>query len=174
MHAGHYIGRCHHIHLLAWKAGTESGSNLLEESEVLGIGQIYFDEDLNTAVNLLPPYNSTSTDFTTNEEDGTFQTSNSTAFDPIVYYTKVGETLSDGIFAWITIGVDLQDTVPAESHSTLTSSSLSSASDGDASSAADTESPVGSGDTSDAYTEGLGVLAPAVAAMLGAAAVLAV
>lgn len=59
----------------------------------------------------------------------------------MVYYTKVGETLSDGIFAWITIGVDLEASVGAQAASTVATGS-----------AAETNSSTESQDSSTTHT----------------------
>lgn len=82
--------------------GTISG---LYASSSSHVGQIFFDQDLITEVEKTAPYSTNTQELTTNAEDSILSEEADT-IDPVMEYVYIGDSVSDGIFAWITIGVD--------------------------------------------------------------------
>ncbi|KAJ5205322.1 Intradiol ring-cleavage dioxygenase core [Penicillium cf. griseofulvum] len=112
---GHYTGRTTHIHVLTHPAsetellpnGTISGLYTTHSSHV---GQVFFDQDLISAVEEVAPYSSNTQSLTTNVNDGILGQELDT-IDPLMQYIYLGDNVSDGIFAWISVGIDsIQDT----------------------------------------------------------------
>lgn len=69
------------------------------------VGQIFFDQDLISNVDLLTPYNENTGVLTLNSDDNILASEANTT-DPFVEYVLLGEKLEDGILAWISIGID--------------------------------------------------------------------
>ncbi|CDM37322.1 hypothetical protein DTO013E5_7556 [Penicillium roqueforti] len=112
---GHYTGRATHIHVLAHPAnetrvlanGTISGLYTTHSSHV---GQIFFDQDLITAADEVAPYSTNTQEVTTNADDSILG-EELDVIDPFMEYIYLGDDISEGIFAWITVGLDpTQDT----------------------------------------------------------------
>lgn len=102
---GHYTGRTPHIHVLA-----HLNASLLENATISGgtighVGQLFFDQDLITQVEATAPYNTNTQNLTLNSEDSIMEQESSDV-DPVVEYVMLGDSLSDGIFAWIAFGMD--------------------------------------------------------------------
>ncbi|KAH7320576.1 putative extracellular dioxygenase [Stachybotrys elegans] len=85
---GHYVGRATHIHIMSSH-----------------VGQAFFDQDLIEAVDSLEPYTSNTGELTTNEEDSILS-EEAVDVDPFFYYTYLGNSLSDGLFAWVAFGIN--------------------------------------------------------------------
>ncbi|KAJ5201158.1 Intradiol ring-cleavage dioxygenase core [Penicillium cf. viridicatum] len=107
---GHYTGRATHIHVLTHPAnetqvlanGTLSG---LYSSYSSHVGQIFFDQDLISAADEISPYSSNTQEVTLNSDDSILGEELDT-IDPFMEYVYLGDDLSDGIFAWISVGMD--------------------------------------------------------------------
>lgn len=69
------------------------------------VGQLFFDQDLISAVEETSPYSTNTQDLTTNSEDSILSEEADT-IDPFMEYVYLGDDVSDGIFAWITVGID--------------------------------------------------------------------
>lgn len=69
------------------------------------VGQLFFDQELISAVEETSPYSTNTQDLTTNANDSILSEEADT-IDPFMEYVYLGEDVSDGIFAWITVGVD--------------------------------------------------------------------
>ncbi|KAK3673876.1 hypothetical protein LTR78_006078 [Recurvomyces mirabilis] len=108
---GHYTGRAPHIHVLSHNTnstiirtnGTLLGSN--STTSASHVGQIFFDQDLISQVKATAPYNTNTQDLTTNADDSILS-SEAANMDPFVEYVWLGDSPSDGIMAWISIGID--------------------------------------------------------------------
>jgi hypothetical protein len=108
---GHYTGRATHIHILSHNVnettirtnGTLLGSSFTAHSS--HVGQIFFDQSIISQVEETSPYNTNTQSLTTNAEDDILA-SEATDMDPFVEYVLLGDSVSDGILAWISIGVD--------------------------------------------------------------------
>lgn len=103
---GHYSGRATHIHVVAHQGGSVLSNGTYSGGNVTHIGQLFFDQDLITAVNALEPYLSNTIEITTNADDRVFAAETETDSDPVIDYVLLGDTVSDGIFAWISFGID--------------------------------------------------------------------
>jgi hypothetical protein len=69
------------------------------------IGQLFFDQDLITQVELLSPYADNTQQLTTNAEDSILA-GEAEDIDPFMEYVLLGDNLNDGIFAWISVAID--------------------------------------------------------------------
>jgi protocatechuate 3,4-dioxygenase beta subunit len=105
---GHYTGRAVHIHLMVHTNAT------LYENMTLGndvyashIGQAFFDQDLINAVELTSTYSDNEQDLTLNENDSIFEQEAATdGVDPVMEYTMLGDSIEDGLFAWLAFGIN--------------------------------------------------------------------
>jgi hypothetical protein len=82
--------------------GTISG---LYTSHSSYVGQLFFDQDLIAAVEETSPYSTNTQDLTTNANDSILAEEADT-IDPFMEYVYLGDDVSDGIFAWISVGID--------------------------------------------------------------------
>lgn len=67
----------------------------------------------------MSPYSENTQTLTTNVEDSIFAEEAATS-DPVVEYSLIGDTIADGIFAWVSFGVDLTQQLTVSPASTLT------------------------------------------------------
>uniref|UniRef100_K3XB85 Intradiol ring-cleavage dioxygenases domain-containing protein n=1 Tax=Globisporangium ultimum (strain ATCC 200006 / CBS 805.95 / DAOM BR144) TaxID=431595 RepID=K3XB85_GLOUD len=116
---GHYTGRTTHIHVLANHDGKVLANNTYSGGSVSHVGQIFFDQSLITQVEQTSAYLPNKQTLTTNARDSIFAQSAAT-FDPVVNYVYLGNSVTDGIFSWISIGINakLSRTVSAAAHLT--------------------------------------------------------
>lgn len=110
---GHYTGRATHIHVLTHNADStiiRTNGTLLENAgnfttSSSHVGQIFFDQDLISQVEATEPYVSNTQELTLNSED--FILAQEAAdMDPFVEYVMIGDSIEDGILAWISLGID--------------------------------------------------------------------
>lgn len=76
---------------------------------------MFFDQDLISLVETEEPYASNTQELTTNAQDSILA-EEAAEVDPMVEYVLLGDHVSDGIFAWISFGMDtksLYDVSPA-------------------------------------------------------------
>ncbi|KAF1809813.1 aromatic compound dioxygenase [Eremomyces bilateralis CBS 781.70] len=57
-------------------------------------------------VELLAPYNTNTMSLARNDQDFTLAQTAAGQYDPVMEYVYLGDTVNNGIFAWITVGVD--------------------------------------------------------------------
>jgi len=69
------------------------------------VGQMFFDQDLITRVEKLKPYSSNQQVLTTNARDGILLQEAATS-DPLMAYVELGDSLEDGLLAWLAFGID--------------------------------------------------------------------
>ena len=75
------------------------------------IGQLFWDQDLINAVESTYPYNTNTIDITENADDRVVGDEVAdTESDPFFNYVYLGNSLEDGLFGWVTIGVNLSAT----------------------------------------------------------------
>lgn len=108
---GHYTGRATHIHVLTHNPNDTtvrtngtilSGNDTAHTSHV---GQIFFDHDLISKVETTAPYNTNEQELLVNALDYVlFQETEGS--DPFVEYVLLGDDITDGVMAWISIGID--------------------------------------------------------------------
>ena len=103
---GHYQGRAIHTHLLTksnvtlYENGTTSGG------AVMHIGQIFYPEALVSAVEATAPYNTNTVAYTINDEDMWSIVQAGTEYDPFPQFVYLGDHITDGLLAWIQIGIN--------------------------------------------------------------------
>ncbi|KAL5363872.1 Intradiol ring-cleavage dioxygenase [Aspergillus floccosus] len=107
---GHYTGRATHIHVLAHAlnvttVNTNNTISGLYTAHSAHVGQLFFDQDLISTVEETTPYSANTQELTTNEEDSILA-EEAEEIDPFVEYVFLGDSVADGIFAWISMGMD--------------------------------------------------------------------
>lgn len=102
---GHYTGRTTHIHVMVHLNATPFDNATLIDTTAAHVGQMFFDQDLITAVEATSPYSGNTQTLTTNDEDGIL-TEEQASGDPIVKYVLLGDTVEDGLLAWLSFGID--------------------------------------------------------------------
>lgn len=127
---GHYDGRATHAHIVGHlnatvlandTLGTGSTNNGDDTSSTVHIGQLFFDQDLITAVNAVSPYSTNDAVITLNTADSILAgEAVEGAPDPMMNYVYLGDSVEDGIYAWVTIGVDTTASYSTSSASYLT------------------------------------------------------
>ncbi|KAL3464548.1 Intradiol ring-cleavage dioxygenase [Aspergillus heterothallicus] len=106
---GHYEGRATHTHLLTHlnsSVNRNNGTLEVGTGSVAHIGQLFWNEVLRSAVEETSPYNTNTQDITTNADDMWSVEQASDEYDPFPEYVYLGQGLSDGLFAWIQIGIN--------------------------------------------------------------------
>ncbi|KAG9415064.1 hypothetical protein AC1031_008490 [Aphanomyces cochlioides] len=103
---GYYTSRAVHIHVLGNHGGQVAANNTYIGSTVSNVGQLFFDQDLITQVSATGTYATSNQQLTLNANDSIFGQETATGFDPVMEYVFVGDSIEDGIFAWITVGIN--------------------------------------------------------------------
>ncbi|KAH8598898.1 Intradiol ring-cleavage dioxygenase [Bisporella sp. PMI_857] len=116
---GHYAGRTTHIHVAAHFNGTTFANGTYNGGYVSHVGQIFFDQDLIHEVEATPIYNTNTQTLLLNTNDGIFSQEASTS-DPVITYSLLGETVEEGVFGWLTFGIDLSANYTVRAAVTLT------------------------------------------------------
>lgn len=106
---GHYAGRATHEHVVSHMNGTILPNGTYTGGKANHIGQLFFDESLRAAIEATVPYSSNTIEPMSNADDMWAPVSASANYDPFVEYVMLGNSLSDGILAFITIGIDVND-----------------------------------------------------------------
>ncbi|EXJ95288.1 hypothetical protein A1O1_00408 [Capronia coronata CBS 617.96] len=109
---GHYTSRATHIHILTHNPNSTTirvNDTLLDTNATTvrasHVGQLFFDQDLITQADTIEPYSSNTQQVTPNSVDSILSEEADTT-DPFVEYALLGDSLEDGILAWISIGID--------------------------------------------------------------------
>jgi protocatechuate 3,4-dioxygenase beta subunit len=118
---GHYNGRATHIHVIAHIGATVLSNGTLTGGNIAHIGQLFYDQGLITQVEAMSPYSENTAAITLNADDRVLaaETANSDS-DPVLEYVILGDTVEDGHFSWITIGIDTSASYSASYAATLT------------------------------------------------------
>ncbi|KAI1631627.1 aromatic compound dioxygenase [Biscogniauxia mediterranea] len=105
---GHYVSRATHIHVMVHTNATlYQNGTLGNEVTSSHVGQAFFDQDLISAVESLAPYNTNTQELTNNEDDSILSEETATdGVDPFFEYTLLGDSIEDGLFAWISFGIN--------------------------------------------------------------------
>ncbi|KAF2226631.1 Intradiol ring-cleavage dioxygenase [Elsinoe ampelina] len=119
---GYYTGRTTHIHLMTHLNGTVFENKTFQSDNVVHVGQLFFDEDLIDAVNAVAPYNTNTQTRTYNADDSIAQQGADNNYDPFPDWTYLGSDISDGILAWIAIGINKTASTQVTPAAYLTSS----------------------------------------------------
>lgn len=105
---GHYTSRATHIHILVHTNVTVYDNGTLgNEVSSSHVGQAFFDQDLIYEADTISPYSDNTQVITTNADDSILSSETATdGVDPFFEFTLLGETLADGLFAWISFGIN--------------------------------------------------------------------
>ncbi|KFY21066.1 hypothetical protein V491_03187, partial [Pseudogymnoascus sp. VKM F-3775] len=102
---GWYTGRTPHIHVLVHSDAEVTSDGHYTGGTSNHVGQLFFDQTLIAESATVSPYSSNKQSLTTNQADSIFQ-QEAAQGDPVVYYSYLGSSISDGIFGWVAFGVD--------------------------------------------------------------------
>lgn len=105
---GHYTGRATHIHVLLHTNATLYANRTLGNQVYAShVGQAFFDQDLIGDVDELAPYNTNTQELTLNADDMILaEEADEDGVDPLMSYTLLGDTVGDGIMAWLAFGIN--------------------------------------------------------------------
>ncbi|CAK4035001.1 GPI anchored dioxygenase [Lecanosticta acicola] len=105
---GHYDGRATHTHLLAHQNVTvlSNGTLLVGSGSVTQIGQLFWNEVLRSAVEAVSPYDTNTQSIVSNADDQWSILQASSEYDPFPEFLYLGDSISDGLFAWKQIGLN--------------------------------------------------------------------
>lgn len=87
---------------------TTLSNKTIHGGTIAHVGQLFFDQDLIDQVEATYPY-SLNTQVKTYNYNDTVLIGAGVTNDPVVEYSLLGRTVAEGIFAWISFGVDLSD-----------------------------------------------------------------
>ena len=117
---GYYSGRATHVHVETHLNGTVLPNGTYTGGSIAHIGQFFFDQDLITEVNTLSPYSDNTNTITTNADDRVVQGELDNDSDPFLNYVLLGDSVSDGLFMWVTLYVDTSASYTSSPASELT------------------------------------------------------
>lgn len=90
---------------------TVLANHTLTGGTVAHVGQLFWDQDLIDQVEATYPYSTNNITLTTNAEDRVFSDETTdTDSVPVLEYVMLGDSLSDGLFGWVTIAVNVSAT----------------------------------------------------------------
>ncbi|RDW68836.1 intradiol ring-cleavage dioxygenase [Aspergillus mulundensis] len=105
---GHYDGRTTHYHNIAHIGARRLPNNTVTGGTVGHVAQIFWDQDLIDRVEATYPYNTNGIPITPNAVDRVVaQETEYSESDPMLNYALLGDSIEDGVFAWITVAVNL-------------------------------------------------------------------
>lgn len=108
---GHYLSRATHIHILIHTNVTvyENGT-LGNDVSASHVGQAFFDQDLIYAADEVSPYSDNTQAITTNADDSILTEETDTdGVDPLFEFTYLSDDLADGLFAWLSFGINTSE-----------------------------------------------------------------
>jgi hypothetical protein len=90
---------------------THIDSEVLPNKTIKGgkisyVGQVFFDQSLIDAVTTVSPYKENKSPRFKNKNDDIMATSTLGKVDNVVEYVLLGNSLEDGIFGWMSLGID--------------------------------------------------------------------
>ncbi|GAA6014168.1 hypothetical protein JCM10207_006120 [Rhodosporidiobolus poonsookiae] len=126
VYPGFYTGRTAHIHIMVRKDYeiADNGTIIATAGTIEHIGQLFFLEDLNNRVFSTSVYLDTTQTRTYNDDDSILQQDLSAGDWPFVDASLVGESIEDGIYGYITIGIDTNATTSITTENALTADDL--------------------------------------------------
>lgn len=117
---GFYSGRATHVHVETHLNGTVLANGTYAGGSIAHIGQFFFDQDLITEVNTLSPYSSNTNTLTENANDRVVKAEITNGADPFLNYVLLGDSVSDGLFMWVTVSVNTSASYMSSPASDLT------------------------------------------------------
>ncbi|KAJ8557002.1 hypothetical protein ON010_g8964 [Phytophthora cinnamomi] len=100
--------------------GTLLENNTYSGGEISHVGQLFFDQDLLTAVQSTDTYAVNTWEITENTDDSILAQAAAEGFDPFVEYALLGDSVEDGLLAWISVGVDMASEYSVEAAAAYT------------------------------------------------------
>ncbi|CAE6531092.1 unnamed protein product [Rhizoctonia solani] len=125
IYPGYYTSRTVHIHTMVqtnYSVAT-NGSIISHAGQVRHIGQIFFDEYLNDQVLAQPAYINTTQIRTLNDDDSVLAEQNTDGYNAVADAELLGSDVSEGVLAYITLGVDTTHTSSIRSTNYVTAAS---------------------------------------------------
>lgn len=105
---GHYDGRAIHTHLLAHMNVTVNNNNTISAGSVTHIGQLFWNEELRSAVEATYPYNTNTQAIVSNADDRWSIVQAENDFDPFPEFMYLdANDITKGLLAWIQIGINV-------------------------------------------------------------------
>ncbi|KAK1473301.1 hypothetical protein CTAM01_16138 [Colletotrichum tamarilloi] len=104
MFPGHYTGRATHIHVKTTTGATVLDNDTYVDGVTNHVGQLFFDQTLISEVEAVAPYNTNTQELTLNSGDSIAFGEATADYDPFVQYVLLGDDISEGVLAWITVG----------------------------------------------------------------------
>ncbi|PKS06061.1 hypothetical protein jhhlp_007895 [Lomentospora prolificans] len=104
---GHYTGRTTHVHVMVHANAQELENGTLYSTQATHVGQMFFDQSLIEQVETVAPYNTNTQQLTLNSEDSILSEEAATGVDPLMSYVLLGDSIEDGLLAWLAFGVDM-------------------------------------------------------------------
>ncbi|KAI0129986.1 putative extracellular dioxygenase [Xylariales sp. AK1849] len=102
---GHYTGRAVHIHIMAHIGAKTLANGTIAGGHIAQVGQLFFDQTLNQAVNEIAPYSNNKQSFMKNSQDSIAAQEAATS-DPFMNYVYLGTSVEDGVFGWASVGLN--------------------------------------------------------------------
>lgn len=104
---GHYAGRATHVHVLTHIGGTILAYGTYKGGSITRAGQLFFDQSLINEINSnVSPYTKNTIAIVNNSADRVFAAETASNSDPVFDYVLWGDSVTDGIFAWISFGIN--------------------------------------------------------------------
>ncbi|KAK3179831.1 hypothetical protein K4F52_008748 [Lecanicillium sp. MT-2017a] len=105
---GFYTGRTNHIHVMVHANATEYANKTLgNEVYASHVGQAFFDQTLIQAVMQEYPYSDNTQSQMMNADDSILSEEAGTDnIDPLMSYSLLGDTVADGLLAWLAFGIN--------------------------------------------------------------------
>lgn len=86
---------------------TVLSNGTIQGGGVSHIGQLFWVEELRSAVEATYPYSSNTQAITSNDDDMWSIVQAGTTYDPYPEFLYLGEDITDGLLAWIQIGINV-------------------------------------------------------------------
>jgi hypothetical protein len=117
---GHYEGRATHTHIIANQNGTVLPNSTYSGGVISHVGQLFWDESLRALVETAAPYNTNTQAVTSNVDDMWAPEQADNNYDPFPSYVYLGDDITDGLLAWISIGIDMSSNYTVSAAGKLT------------------------------------------------------
>ena len=117
---GHYSGRASHVHVMAHIGGSILANGTFHGGAITHVGQMFFDQNLLSQVAAVAPYNTNTQPVVQNGDDMIFIQEAAGDSDPIVEYSMLGNTVAQGLVAFIAMGIDTTANYTVSSAASLT------------------------------------------------------
>ncbi|KIJ51849.1 hypothetical protein M422DRAFT_58782 [Sphaerobolus stellatus SS14] len=102
---GHYTGRTNHIHVMTSLDTTLLDNGTLTGGHITHVGQVFLDQALLDLVKTVEPYISNTQEKLGIANDNIFE-EEAELMDPVPEYILLGDNITDGVFAWLSIGIN--------------------------------------------------------------------